>query len=464
MIKKIFCGLLVASTLFACSQKYDDWKEPQANPQAPVVTFGEDGKLEPVGLIDFATIANPDSMVQVCKVTLPSCSDTKYSPVLSLSMGDDVTMLTLDGYVKASFIKSYVETTYGKAPVEREINAQVSFAQDNGNMLVPVCVAPVLVKAKLTAPHIAENYYIIGGTLDWAESAASKAQKFSHSHQSVYDDPVFTIVIPASADGDTWFAIADDEACEGIVNGDWSKLYGTTSGNGKSGESGMLARRTELEDDGSFMVENGSKFIQVEINMMDATYKVSTMNFEPYLWVPGNAQGWNPGGAGRVVSENLDGIYEGYIYVDGGFKFTSAPNWDHTNYGAGETEGTLSDTGDNLDWGTGVYYVKVDLTSLTFEKTLVEHMSIIGDFNGWADDLELTWNPATSAYEGNVAAVTASGWKFRVNHGWDFNLGGDDLTNLWNNGPNLTATGEFISLHPLRIEGDNENIYATLAN
>lgn len=462
MIKKIFCGLLVATTFFACTQKYDDWSEPQANPQAPAITFGEDGKVEATGLIDFATIENLDSMVQVCKVTLPSCSDTLYQPVLSLLMGDEATKLTMDGCVPASYIKTYVEATYGKAPTVREINAEVAFAQKNDNMLIPVCAAPVVIKVQLTAPNIAENYYIIGGTLDWAASAASKEQKFEHSSQSVYDDPVFTIVIPASAEGDTWFAICDDEACEGIANGDWSKVYGTTSGNGKSGESGMLARRAELDDDGSFMVENGSKFIKVEINMMDATYKVSTMNFEQYLWVPGNAQGWNPGGAGRIESVNLDGKYEGFIYVDGGFKFSKAPDWDHGDYGCGG-EGILTEGGDNHDLGAGVFYVVVDLTTMSYTATKVEHVSLIGDFNSWGDDVDLTWNPATNAYEGDLSTVTAAGWKFRVNHDWALNLGGDDLTNLWNGGPNLTATGKTISLHPLRIQGDNDYIYATVA-
>lgn len=466
MIKKIFCALVAITTLVACNQKYDNWSEPQSNPQSPIVQFGDKGSVEAVGLIDFATIENPDSMVQVCKVTLPTCSDTLYTPVLSILLDEIAPVeLTLDGYLEASIIKDYIEATYGKAPTVREINAQVAFAQSNGTMTIPVCVAPVVVKAKLTAPEIAENYYVIGGTLDWATSAASKEQKFQHSDKSVYDDPVFTITIPAAAEGDTWFAIADDEACDGIANGDWSKLYGTTSGNGKSGEEGFLARRTELEDDGSFMVENGSKYIKIEINMMDGTYKVSTLNFEPYLWVPGNAQDWSPATAGRIVSENLDGKYEGYIYVDGGFKFTLAPDWAHGDYGFAaftnaEDYFTSSADGNLVSEEAAVYFVSLDLTTMEFlSVTKVESMSVIGDFNGWGADVDLTWDAAKSCFAGTVDA-TAAGWKFRVNHDWPINLGGDDLTNLWNGGPNIAEAVSYIELYPLRLEGDSEYIYA----
>lgn len=68
----------------------------------------------------------------------------------------------------------------------------------------------------------------------------------------------------------------------------------------------------------------------------------------PELYVPGDYQGWSPSTAPNVAAE-VPGIYEGYIYEPAGgtyhFKFTSAPDWNHINYGAGATAGTLSTDG-----------------------------------------------------------------------------------------------------------------------
>ena len=71
----------------------------------------------------------------------------------------------------------------------------------------------------LNKVKISQNYYIVGGPNDWATSAAERSIKFNHSDADVYDDPVFTVTFAAN-EGDTWFAIGDDEACDAIGNGD----------------------------------------------------------------------------------------------------------------------------------------------------------------------------------------------------------------------------------------------------
>jgi hypothetical protein len=54
------------------------------------------------------------------------------------------------------------------------------------------------------------------------------------------------------------------------------------------------------------------------------------------LWVPGAYQGWNPGAALTIPAVTTF-TYEGYIYMNVAdyFKFTSAPDWDHINFGDG---------------------------------------------------------------------------------------------------------------------------------
>ena len=162
--------------------------------------------------------------------------------------------------------------------------------------------------------NVADAYYLIGGPEDWAGSAASKSQKFSHSNASVADDPIFTYVLEGTG-GDIWFAIGDDEACDAIANNnDWSKLYGTTSGNGENGLSGSLARRSSLGDDGSFKVDGTAKFIRIQINMAELTYTITPLDFDPYVYFIGATDGW-ANAEQKLALTDESGIYTGFLYV-----------------------------------------------------------------------------------------------------------------------------------------------------
>jgi hypothetical protein len=94
-------------------------------------------------------------------------------------------------------------------------------------------------------------------------------------------------------------------------------------------------------------------------------------------------------------------------------------------------------------------------------------MGIIGDFNGWGGDLEMTWNATDFCFEATGATVNANGWKFRVNSDWGINLGSNDsvepsnvLSDLVANGKNIGAVGTTIKLYPTRKT--SEKIYCTV--
>ena len=321
--------------------------------------------------------------------------------------------------------------------------------------------------------NVADAYYLVGGPEDWAGSAASKSQKFSHSAASVADDPVFTYVLEGTG-GDIWFAIGDDEACDAIANdNDWSKLYGTTSGNGENGLSGSLSRRSSLSDDGSFKVDGTSKFIRIQINMAEMTYTITPLDFDPYVYFIGATDGWT-NAEQKLALTDESGIYTGYLYCadpngwGNEFKFQKIPgDWDsQLNSGSftGGITGDFADGGDNIkaNAGEGVYFVTLDMASLTLNAVKIENMNLVGDFNGWnqADDAQqMTWDAENYCFVIENAGVTANGWKFTTNNSWDINLGGT-IGNLWANGDNLTVEGKTIKLYPTRK--DNDNIYCTV--
>lgn len=149
-----------------------------------------------------------------------------------------------------------------------------------------------------------------------------------------------------------------------------------------------------------------------------------------YLWVPGTYQGgkqWDPPTADSLVSPTANGVYTGFVHFDAGgnFKVTSNPDWNHTNYGDAGA-GKISSSGGNLSSpGAGLYFVTVDLNAGTITyATYGGVWSVIG--NGaidWNTDVDMTFVPATNAYEVTTALNSAGAIKFRADHGWSLNLG-----------------------------------------
>ncbi len=101
----------------------------------------------------------------------------------------------------------------------------------------------------------------------------------------------------------------------------------------------------------------------------------------PKFYVPGDYQGWSPATADVISSVNSDVNYEGYIYfpsANSGFKVTSNPDWNGTNYGIGASSNVLSKTGGNITNGDAGYY-KMNLNSSTLAFSLIKmSFGIIG--------------------------------------------------------------------------------------
>lgn len=318
-----------------------------------------------------------------------------------------------------------------------------------------------------TVVRQAVNYYIVGGPNDWAGSCASKELKFG---QANIDNPVYTIVFPAAAEGDTWFAIGDDKACDAITNnedGAWDLLYATTKGNGNNGTDGTLCRRKDLDNrdvqgDGSFKVEAGPKFISVTINMKEMTYEIKGTNFTEYIYEAGVNNSW---GEKQQPLYNVagDGLYTGFFYAKedswtdgkGAFKFRgAADNWDNGNYGTGTLNedgltGTLVDDGNsgNIMPNPGFYRADVNLADMTFTLTPINSIYVVGSAlnNDWDTGVQMTYNADEFCWECD-ATLNEGQIKFKGNGTWDSldgNWGGtmDNIINGSNDNITINVTG-----------------------
>ena len=319
---------------------------------------------------------------------------------------------------------------------------------------------------KIEPVNIADAYYLVGGPGSWS---SDKSQKFSHSSADVFEDPVFTYVFEGNGGtGDIWFAFGDADALDAIDANDWNQLFGTK---GESTDmSGSFDRRFNLGGDHSFCVDGKAKFYRFQINMANMTYEITPLNFDPYVYFIGATDGWANAEQKLALTDD-SGIYTGYLYVADPngwgveFKFQKvAGDWDSqlNSNNLSDITGGFAKGGDNIvaAEGVGVYYVTLDMANLTLNAVKVEKMGIIGDFNGWGGDVEMTWNATDYCFEATNAGVNANGWKFRINADWGINLGGKSLDNLEANGDNLTVVGNTIKLYPTRKNSDN--IYCTV--
>ena len=210
---------------------------------------------------------------------------------------------------------------------------------------------------------------------------------------------------------------------------------------------------------------------EAAVYMDDAVSGISIIpqkpQFAPFIYFIGATDGWQASDQ-KLASPSGDGNYTGFCYVADpngwgiAFKFQRvAGSWDN-EINAGTFTTKTGVTGDNnIEVAEeGVYYFEVNLAKSSISATKVNSMGIIGDFNGWAGDVVMTWNANDYCYEATGAGVTANGWKFRVNNDWAINLGGTSLNDLVGGGDNLSAVGNTIKLYPTRKT--NNKIYCTV--
>ena len=488
----IVTGLLMA----ACNEDFKDWAAQKTYlPEDAITIPGYSASAASETGIDLNAIEGDDvQLINLSGNALPEgyllSSVRAYITPADDENAEPVILKATDahGVFSKDELQEVVLKFYNPRPTPRTFKAHIYADAIKDGQGTLIDAGEITLNLTPIAPHIAENYYLIGGPNDWYQSAVNKTLKFSHSDKDVYEDPVFTVVFPAS-EGDTWFAFGDDEACEAIGNNDWNKLFGTK---GESTDlSGSFDFRYNLGGEHSFCVAAGSgKFIKLQINMMTYEYQVTPLNYQEFIYVPGNGQkynthaegmpewGWTPGLAAALQSPNFDGVYTGYVYLDGGFKFTKERDWDHGEYNwtdfsdvpACINNGEGTDT--NLYCDTpGLYFLKVDIGLGKIEATLIEYMGITGDYCGWNEGVQMTWNAADVCYELTGAAVNANGWKFRANGltdpNWTINLGSNDtvepstiINDLVGGGKNIGVVGTTIKLYPCRTTSNK--IYCTV--
>lgn len=412
-------------TLAACEEA-DGLGVMQTNPQEAImqadgvkVAYGENltGNT-----LDLTKYENNTIKVITCTEAkdLPEGASVEYKMDVATDAEFNTfqTLQVTDGTVKANEWEHICRELVGKSPLP--VKQWVRFAvyiktagdlvrvggNDTYMAQKEVTVTPYDLKLPVEASY----------TLQLTENGTTKDIVMSHSPRHPYDDPVFTAVIDVTSSAQ-W----------DIVNASKSKVYGVDEMGDPTQPSGNLelgGGKAEIASAGTY---------KIEVNMLDLSYSI-TFAFD-YLWTPGPASGWGFGADNMKLTTTDYITYGGYVYVENEFKLCAQADWNPLNWGY--DNGVLSRGGTNIKApGKHLYYVEANFADMSLTLTDITKIGMIGGFNGWGGDAELTPSADFRTWTGTVEVKEAGEWKFRMNGEWKYNLGGS-FDKLEQNGANL---------------------------
>ena len=454
-------------SMVSCTEDYTDWGNPQSNPKEEAVSFGN-GSVTPVDVINLADVKT--EKVKVASIVAPTSSNAAYTPTYKINIGGRAFDIDAEGNMAKADLVNYIVDKFGKRPTEHDIDATLDAWVSNGVTAVKMATSEKFqIKAIPEAPVIDEGYYLVGdmfttedGVNGW--NTISDKQTFKHSDKDVYEDPIFTITFETTKADQYWKIIPKANVDAGNTDASAAGVVGPKV----DGEDSMTGSLTNGDAKAGKIAKAGK--YKLTLNMMDYTYTFEEVKYDPFIYFIGATDGWKSSDQKLALVDEAKGVYTGYVYVadpNGAglqFKFQRvAGSWDNEiNAGTFVSFGGAA-TNENgnigVNAGEGVYYFDVNLGEGTIKATKVETMGIMGQFNGWSSDAVMTWNAEEYCFEATKVGVTADGWKFRVNGGWDINLGGS-LNNLTAGGDNITVAGNTVKLYPTRKT--NDNIYCTV--
>ena len=432
-MKKTFLyslAVLASVSLASCNGDYDDWAQPQHNPQeASAAKYGitftagpeaECNMPDEDGVINLVTVNSTDA-----NVTGYTVKDLKVNgeAIKGEAVGNNI-------QVNATELEKILcSQSKTRASVEHEINVEskVSVNLASGDAVAINTVGKTTGKLKPTpTPTIDENGYYMLGKVNgngWDATSPVWMNKVS--------DGVYQLKVTTEEDKN-YFKFYEGSKWD--ESGNWDVINKGVLGCEKDGcedASGTIYYTGDSWGTPQTMVIAGAGTWIVTLDMNNLTYTVG----KPILYMAGDANGWKQ----IDVLNSEDGVnFKGYMYLNQkGFKFCTQKNWDGTNYGGaffGESEDNIMMTQE-----AGFYQVDVDLSAKTYTLTPFT-IGIIGSATpkGWDGDTEMTYNPEERCWELKNVKLTDGEMKFRHTNDWNLNWGGP-LDALVHDGDNIAV-------------------------
>lgn len=428
----------------ACDEVEESLSKPQENQQEPVMTvngletsvpiataaavdlkaYANENREGLVPVLDVAKMENfPENSVLAGKMELSKTADfDKVWPIALQSQTPEGGATQLMAPV-ADWETAHIEM-YTKNPQTTTTYIRIYLYAVNGTEKVTLMNGDSRIfnerKLEVTpldaVRPIEETYYLV--------TEAGSIKMTATNPANVYDPPTFTAIFDAPAQ----FRIMSE-----------SKVY-----YGAGAEEGTL----DPESTETIKVENAAPHM-ITVNMEKLTYTVSLAIEHLYVYSSAPANGYT------LTTDNFIN-YKGFAGFRGSApSFRLAGEKDNATtllWGIGlddagnPIEGTLeaSETPTPVPLeGPGCYFINVNMGGLTYSASHISSFGLIGGFNGWSADVEMT---ATDRYgmiwTAELAITNGTEFKIRTNGDWegaDIGAGSDpsDLSTLYEHGGNI---------------------------
>ena len=463
MKKKILYSLAVLAsvTLASCNGDYDDWAQPQHNPEEKAITIPGFTATQVVQDIDFANVTTDSvSTFTLSEAALPEGFTLENARLEIMPQGGDNAIKktvnsSIEGKSAVADLSEVIESYYGKRPIAHSFVTHVYLnAMKNGDAVL-IDAGEFNLAMTPKAPFIDSGYYMVGQMTDWN---LDTNLKFIHSEKDVYEDPVFTLVFTTKEDnqywkiipqgnvdtGNIWEVENNPKGVVGVENDGDDAMSGTlltTTSKGEKAQAGKIAKA------GTY---------KMTINMMDYTYSIEQLASEYYL--VGKLQEWSDKAEGKTCLMYAESaVVQSYTT-----QWNSDANlkiWKGSDFGTWDNAFGTEVDGDQSVKGplTGSNAIKcpepgsfytftADFSTMTYKwtklknqnPTAYEHVGLIGVGNDWENDVDMTevtphnWFIETTIPEGN--------FKIRANHKWD-----DSANWGYAEGQEFSSTGKLIT-------------------
>ena len=432
-MKKTFLyslAVLASVSLASCNGDYDDWAQPQHNPQeASAAKYGitftagpeaECNMPDEDGVINLVTVNSTDA-----NVTGYTVKDFKVNgeAIKGKAVGNNIQVNAVE--LEKILCKENKTRASVASNIKVESKVSVNLASGDAVAINTVGETTGKITTSPTPAIDAKGYYMLGEVNGNGWTATSPVWMTKVS------DGVYQLKVTTEKDKN-YFKFYEGSKWD--ESGNWDVINKGVLGCEKDGcddASGTIYYTGDSWGTPQSMVIPGAGTWIVTLDMNNLSYSVG----KPILYMAGDANGWNQ----IDILNSDDGVhFTGYMYLNqNGFKFCTQPNWDGTNYGGaffGESEDNIMMTQE-----AGFYQVDVDLSAHTYTLTPFT-IGIIGNAtpNGWAGDTDMTYNPEERCWELKNVELTDGEMKFRHTNDWNLNWGGP-LDALVHDGDNIAV-------------------------
>lgn len=455
---------MVGLALTGCNGDYDDWSAPQGYEQEAAA----DAYNITIAKGSDAAIQMPVTNDNVALVTLSANSEevTGYTIRKVTVNGEEVAVSMVGNELIASadeLDKMVQKAAFSRAQKTYDLNIVLSCGANlaNGDAVAFEGTSIATIKTAATPAIDEAGYYLLG---DFAENGGgwdTTAPVWMEDN----GDGTYTATVNTKSEGDNWFKFY---AGGYYVSGDWDSINQGQMGaavNGDNATRNLLVWNgdTSYPDGVQTPVISGQGTFEVILDMNNYTYTVKRA--EAKYYVVGTANGWSITDKSVMFYAHGDNVYS-YTTLWGGA--WDLKIWDAKGFGDwGKTFGGIngdgSPTGTLIPGGDGAfqsptadyYTLTINMNDYSYAWELITPVaeytavSLIGDFNGWGGDIDLTQlEKAPHNWYVRAEIPTDGGLKFRADHDWAVSWGTSDKE---------TPIGD---IYYLPIGGDNINVPA----